>query len=83
MKPNMGIIAERNITRDKAEYLLSLISHFAERNGLNVQQAYRYVKRFGGVKLVDEHYNVMHTLSFNDALDSLTHYLQRQGGAIV
>lgn len=73
---------EYSLVRDKAEYLLSLISHFAERNGLNVMQAYRYVKRFGGVELVNEHYNIMHTLSFDDALDSLTNYLHRRGGAI-
>ena len=78
----MDIDVEHSIIRDKAEYLLSLISHFAERNGLNKMQAYRYIKRFGGIKLVDEHYNIMHTLSFDEALDSLTHYLNRQGGAI-
>lgn len=78
----MSIAIEHSIIRDKAEYLLCLVSHFAERNGLNVMQAYRYIKRFGGVKLVDEHYNIMHTLSFDDAMDSLTNYLKRQGGAI-
>lgn len=78
----MSVVVEHNIVRDKAEYLLSLISHFAERNGLTVMQAYRYVKRFGGVELVDKHYNIMHTLSFDDALSSLTNYLHRRGGAI-
>lgn len=43
-----------DILRDKAEYLMSLISHFAERNGLSIPQAYRYVKRYGGICLVDE-----------------------------
>lgn len=81
-KSTMDIVVEHSIIRDKAEYLLSLISHFAKRNGLNKMQAYRYIKRFGGIKLVDEHYNIMHTLSFDEALDSLTHYLNRQGGAI-
>ena len=45
-----------DILRDKAEYLMSLISHFAERNGLSIPQVYRYVKRYGGICLVDEHY---------------------------
>lgn len=30
-----------DILRDKAEYLMSLISHFAERNGLSIPQVYR------------------------------------------
>ena len=71
-----------DILRDKAESLMSLISHFAERNGLSVPQAYRYVKRYGGICLVDEHYDIMHTLSFTDALGSMTMYMKRQGGAV-
>lgn len=78
----MDINIEQNILRDKAEYLLSIISHFAERNNLNVMQAYRYAKRFGGINLVDKHYTIMHTLGFDDALDSFTSYMKRQGGAI-
>ena len=61
-----------DILRDKAEYLMSLISHFAERNGLSIPQVYRYVKRYGGICLVDEHYDIMHTLRFIDALESMT-----------
>lgn len=68
--------------RDKAEYLLVLVRHFAEDNSLTVSQAYKYIKRYGGVKLVDEHYGIMHTLSFAEALESLTAYMKRQGGAI-
>lgn len=41
-----------DILRDKAEYLMSLISHFAERNGLSIPQVYRYVKRYGGICLL-------------------------------
>lgn len=70
------------ILRDKAEYLMALVSHFAERNGLNIPQAYRYIKRYGGLCMIDEHYDIMHTLSFTDALDSMTVYMKRQGGAV-
>ena len=57
-----------DILRDKAEYLMSLISHFAERNGLSIPQVYRY--------------DIMHTLRFIDALESMTMYMKRQGGAV-
>lgn len=30
--------------KDKAEYLMALISNFAKNHGLNVFQSYRYVK---------------------------------------
>ena len=68
--------------RDKAEYLMSLIAHFAERQGLTVMQAYRYCKRFGGITLVDEHYEIKHTLSFQEALDSMITYMKRKGGSL-
>ena len=74
---------ERSIIRDKAEYLMSLISHFAKWHNLNVQQSYRYVKRYGGVDMVDKHYDIMHTLSFSDAMDMLVNYVKRQGGGIL
>lgn len=64
--------------KDKAEYLMALISNFAKNHGLNV----RYVKRYGGIELVDEHYEIMHTLSFAEALDMLVNYLKLQGGKL-
>ena len=73
---------KNSIIRDKAEYLLAIVSHFAEKNRLSVPQAYRYIKRYGGVSMIDEHYEIMHTLSFADALDSMTLYMKRQGGAV-
>ena len=73
---------ERDMIKDKAEYLMALISNFAKNHGLNVFQSYRYVKRYGGIELVDEHYEIMHTLSFAEALDMLVNYLKRQGGKI-
>lgn len=68
--------------RNKAEYLLSLVSQFADSKGLSEQQAYRYINHYGGIELIDRHYGIMHTLSFADALDALTSYIKRQGGGI-
>jgi hypothetical protein len=58
------------ILRDKAEYLMALVSRFAEMNGLSILQAYQYIKRYGGIGMIDEYYDIMHTLSFTDVLDS-------------
>lgn len=73
---------DQSTLRNKAEYLLSIVSHFAENKGLTEQQAYRYIKRYGGVYLIDSQYDIMHTLSFADALESMTIYMKRQGGSI-
>lgn len=71
-----------DILRDKAELSDVAYQSFAERNGLGIPQVYRYVKRYGGICLVDEHYDIMHTLRFIDALESMTMYMKRQGGAV-
>lgn len=81
-KPKCKTDMKDTVLRDKAEYLLAMVDHFAEKNRLSVPQAYRYFKRYGGVCLIDEHYDIMHTLSFSDALESMTVYMKRQGGAV-
>lgn len=80
---NNVYVRPENPLRNMAEYMLSIISHFAECKGLNEQQAYRYMKRYGGIKLINDYYRIMHTLSFKDAIDAMTSYMHRQGGAIV
>lgn len=74
-----------DILRDKAEYLMSLISHFAERNGLSIPQVYRYVKRYGGICLVDEHYDIMHTLRFDRCvgINDYVHETPRRGCGMI
>ena len=49
---------------------------------LTQSQAFRYLRRFKGISLINLHYNIMHTLRMEDVLDDLTAYCRRQGGAI-
>ena len=46
-------------------------------------EAYRYLKRFQGMDMLDKFYDVMHTLSFKDVTDDLTAFCHRHGGALV
>ena len=68
--------------RDKVEFIAAMIDAFAQRNSLNKQQAYRYIRRFHGIDFLEQHYEAIHTLDFQEALSYLTLYCQRQGGAI-
>lgn len=68
---------------DKVEYVIAVISEFGKRHGLSHVEAYRYLKRFQGMDMLDKFYDVMHTLSFKDVTDDLTAFCHRHGGALV
>lgn len=69
--------------QDKVEYTIAAISEFGKRHNLSPVEAFRYLKRFKGLEMLDQFYDVMHTLSFKDTTDDLTAYCKRQGGALV
>lgn len=68
--------------KDQVYYITAIVSEFALRYGLNTQQAYRYLSRFGGIDFVTRHYGVEHTLPFDDVIEDLSEYCQRRGGAV-
>ena len=59
-----------------------LLKLFARRYGLSGQQAYSYISQHNGVEYVEQHYNILHTLSFTDMVDSLTAFCRRNGGEL-
>ena len=67
---------------NKVEYVVAIISEFAKAKHLTQSRAFRYLRRFKGISLINLHYNIMHTLRMEDVLDDLTAYCRRQGGAI-
>jgi hypothetical protein len=72
-----------NIIRDKAEYMIALVNEFAQAHHLNDRQAYRYMERFHAIDFIDRHYNIAHTQSFEDIVQDITLYCQKQGGGIL
>lgn len=68
--------------KDKIDYIVMLIAEFAKRNNMTQQQAYSYISKFKGIDLCDRHYGIMHTLSLDDNLDSLSSYCRKNGGTI-
>lgn len=69
-------------TKNKVEYVIAAIGEFGQRHGLSGTEAYRYLKRFKGLDMLDKFYDVMHTLSFKDTTDDLTAFCHRHGGAL-
>ena len=68
--------------KSKIEYIVMLVSEFAKRYRMSSQEAFNYLLRYKGFDLCDAHYNVMHTLSLDDNLDSLYSYCKQNAGGL-
>ena len=67
----------------KIEYIIMLIKLFARHFGLSFQQAYRYVSIHQGIEYAEQHYNVLHTLSYDDQVEGLATYCHKKGGTLI
>ena len=67
----------------KIEYIIMLIKLFARHFGLSFQQAYRYPRIHQGIEYAEQHYNVLHTLSFEDQVEGLATYCHKKGGTLI
>ena len=65
---------------DKIEYIIALITEFAQAHGLSTQQAYLYLKKYKGIDFIDQFYDVEQTFSFANSVEDLTVYCHRMGG---
>lgn len=68
--------------RDIFEYIIALVNEFAKRYGLSDRQAYRYIRVHNGVAFIEQNYDIIHTLDFDDAVDSVVNYCRRSGGEL-
>ena len=82
MQPNLQR-EQNNMAKsiiDRIEYLVLLVAEFARLNKLSEVQSYRYLQQYGALALCEKHYNIMHTLSVEENLQTLREYCQRKGG---
>ncbi|MDO4216079.1 MAG: DUF3791 domain-containing protein [Bacteroidales bacterium] len=64
------------------QYSVALIAEFAIRFGISQRQALNYLVRFKGIEHLEEFYNVLHTFSFEDTIDSLAQVCRNNGGKL-
>lgn len=67
----------------KIEYIIMLVQLFAKHYGLSFLQAYRYISRYEGIEYSERHYNILHTLSFDDQIEGLANYCHQKGGQLL
>lgn len=64
-------------------YMVAVVSEFAVMHKLTPQDSFRYLDRYQGFDFLERHYEVEHTLSFEDVVEDLTTYCHRMGGGLV
>ena len=67
---------------NKIEYLVLLVAAFAAQSKISEAQAYRYLIQYGALALCEKHYNVMHTLSLEENIQTLQAYCQKKAAEI-
>lgn len=72
------LIEERNLV----DYTVVCISEFANKYGIQMKDAYLYLRDYKGIEFLKLFYDVEHTLSFDDAIDDLSKVCQKNGGIL-
>lgn len=68
--------------RNVIGFTVALISEFAACYGIRQRQAYAYLKRYKGLEHFQNHYGVLHTQSFPDAVEALAQVCANNGGQL-
>lgn len=63
-------------------YVVALVSEFAARYAIMPRQAYAYLRRFKGLDHLFQHYNVLHTYSFEDTVEAVSEVCRHNGGKL-
>ena len=66
----------------KIELMVFVIDEFAKLHGLMYKQAYSYLDFHVGLAFLEKHYDVEHTLSFNEILSDVSQVCINRGGMI-
>lgn len=71
-----------NLDKNTLDFLIALVAEFATRFGITQDKAYNYIRDFKGLEFYFQHYNVLHTLSFDDNVDNLAQVCANNGGTL-
>ena len=65
---------------NKISFISFIIPAFAEAYKMDVQKAYRYLKKYGGMDFLQEHWWALHTDNVLYALDDIYNICYQNGG---
>jgi hypothetical protein len=76
----MNTMALDKQTRDKVSFITFIIPKFASGYKMNTQDAYLYLKKYGGINYLDEHWWALHTDNPYWAIRSMAKVCRNNGG---
>ena len=68
---------------DISEYIIWLISDFAKRYSITNIKAYEYLKQYRAIDFIQDYYDVLHTFSFEQAVEDISKYCAHRGGKLI
>lgn len=71
-----------NRTLNIIEYTIALVNEFAKRFALSEVDSFKYIDQHEGMRLIEQCYDIMHTLSFADSVEGMASYCRRHGGSL-
>ena len=67
---------------NKIGFVAMIVAMFAKRHRYSEPVAYQYLSRYGGDRLLVNHYGYRHTQDYEQVVDELGDYCRRQGGSL-
>lgn len=64
------------------EFLVALVSEFAVHLGISQDVAYNYMREHHGLEYYFKHYNILHTLSFEENVEDMLQVCANNGGSL-
>lgn len=69
-------------TRKRINYTVACVSEFAKRYGISPKEAFRFLYEYKAIEFLKEHYDIEHTLSFDDAVEDMMIVCRNNGGEL-
>lgn len=64
------------------EFLVALVAEFAAHLGISQDLAYNYIREYHGLEYYFKHYNILHTLSFEENVEDMLQVCANNGGQL-
>lgn len=71
-----------NRLRDLIEYIVAVVSEFGAKYKLTDQEAFRYINFHNGIDFLKDNYGIIHTLDFDEAVESVAMFCRKSGGKL-
>jgi hypothetical protein len=66
--------------RKKTDYIVACVNEFARNKSISLKDSYLYLHTFKGIQFLNEHYEIEHTLSFDDVVEDLSTVCRKNEG---